>query len=209
MFGGRAWSYLKGIKAAFRENVVFKYGAVSGIGSSVHLVSNRWDPNDTVKGIDPGNGGLWSCRVTEFSDLDIFVQQKDIPAAYELLSTQGYKPANGAAGREDINRTFAAGHHHLCLVHEEKRLHLEVHWRFAQEFLAFPLHETGFRERLTQLQMGGASIACLPPEDLLLFLCAHGAKHIWERLLWLCDVREVLRSHPDLDWEHLLDVPEV
>src|SRR3989441_7310819 len=36
-------------------------------------------------------------------------------------------------------------------------------------------------------------------EDLMLVLCAHGTKHRWERLEWICDVAELLRSTPGLD----------
>jgi hypothetical protein len=34
-------------------------------------------------------------------------------------------------------------------------------------------------------------------------LCVHGSKHAWEQLKWVCDVAEVIRSHPNLDWERI------
>src|SRR3712207_8653927 len=39
----------------------------------------------------------------------------------------------------------------------------------------------------------------------LLILCVHGTKHIWGRLSWICDVAELLRTQPDMDWEYVLD----
>jgi len=41
-------------------------------------------------------------------------------------------------------------------------------------------------------------------EDLALFLCAHGAKHLWERLEWLCDLAALLARRPGLDWDAML-----
>ncbi len=44
----------------------------------------------------------------------------------------------------------------------------------------------------------------LAPEDMLLSLCVHGSKHLWERLAWVCDIAEWLASHPGLRWSELL-----
>jgi len=35
---------------------------------------------------------------------------------------------------------------------------------------------------------------CLSPEDSLLVLCLHAAKHLWMRLIWLSDIAETLRT---------------
>ena len=42
------------------------------------------------------------------------------------------------------------------------------------------------------------------PENLLIVLCVHGSKHAWEQLKWICDIAELVRTHPDLQWEHML-----
>ena len=42
----------------------------------------------------------------------------------------------------------------------------------------------------------------LAPADLLLFLCAHGAKHLWQRLEWIADVAELVRRS-QLDYDGL------
>jgi hypothetical protein len=36
-------------------------------------------------------------------------------------------------------------------------------------------------------------------EDLLLVLSAHAAKHVWGRLVWLCDIARIM-GLPTLDW---------
>src|ERR1019366_9343012 len=42
--------------------------------------------------------------------------------------------------------------------------------------------------------VGGCEVPCLSPEDSLLVLCVHAAKHLWTRLIWLADIAETLRS---------------
>ena len=49
-------------------------------------------------------------------------------------------------------------------------------------------------------------VRALAPEDLLLILCVHGAKHLWERLIWLCDLAELVDKTPDLNWERVLEL---
>lgn len=40
--------------------------------------------------------------------------------------------------------------------------------------------------------------------DNLLYLCAHGAAHLWYRLFWLVDLPEILRGNPEIDWQELI-----
>ena len=42
------------------------------------------------------------------------------------------------------------------------------------------------------------------PEDLLLALCIHGSKHLWERLAWICDIAGLIESQQDLNWRQLI-----
>ena len=42
--------------------------------------------------------------------------------------------------------------------------------------------------------VGGCEMPCLSPEDSLLVLCLHAAKHLWMRLIWLVDIAETLRT---------------
>src|SRR5204863_6282428 len=53
-------------------------------------------------------------------------------------------------------------------------------------------------------QLGTVQIAQPAPEDMLLALCVHGAKHLWERLAWLCDIAGLIEQHPELNWARLI-----
>jgi hypothetical protein len=32
----------------------------------------------------------------------------------------------------------------------------------------------------------------------------HGSKHVWSRLIWICDVAQLLESYPGLDWREVV-----
>jgi hypothetical protein len=59
-------------------------------------------------------------------------------------------------------------------------------------------------ERLREIDFEGRKILAFVPEDLFLALCFHGAEHCWERLIWVCDLAEMMRTHREMDWEGLV-----
>jgi hypothetical protein len=34
-------------------------------------------------------------------------------------------------------------------------------------------------------------------------LCVHGAKDFWQKLIWVADIAELVRSYPELDWNQV------
>jgi hypothetical protein len=49
--------------------------------------------------------------------------------------------------------------------------------------------------------LAGAQVPDMNPEVTLLVLCMHGSKHVWSRLIWVCDVAQLLAARPGLDWK--------
>jgi len=52
--------------------------------------------------------------------------------------------------------------------------------------------------------IAGAAVPTMNPEIMLLMLCMHGCKHVWSRLIWICDVAQLLTARPDLDWSQVI-----
>jgi hypothetical protein len=77
---------------------------------------------------------------------------------------------------------------------------VEVQWGIAPRYLAPPVDHAGLWARAVRIALGGRAVPSLAPEDLLLVLTTHGAKHLWRRIAWVCDVAELVRSAPGLDW---------
>jgi hypothetical protein len=98
----------------------------------------------------------------------------------------------------------AAGQSVYCaLVHGAVRVDLQ--WRLVDPCFSFPLDDERLWEGMRSVSLAGAAVRSFAPEVLLLMLCAHGAKHAWQRLLWVCDVAELIRAHPAIDWEKAKD----
>jgi ATP-binding cassette subfamily C protein len=82
---------------------------------------------------------------------------------------------------------------------------VELQWEIVPRYFSFSLNLEVLRERLQLVPLGGATVPTVSPEDLLLILCVHVSKHFWERLLWVCDVAEVVKAHRGMDWGRLME----
>jgi hypothetical protein len=45
------------------------------------------------------------------------------------------------------------------------------------------------------------------PEDLFVILSLHAAKHVWGRLIWLCDIAQLLKL-PTLNWNWIAETAQ-
>lgn len=123
-----------------------------------------------------------------FSDLDFFLCQAEIPKARQLLQTEGFQERYAdLRGRGPHARGQYAfrGDGGLCLV--------ELHTEETLRYFPRKLDIAELRTRLIQVPLGGRTAPSLPVEDLLVLLCVHGTKHFWDRLLWLCDIAELVQ----------------
>ena len=147
------------------------------------------------------------------SDIDLLVPREEIRRAHELLRGLGYAhevQLSPSQEREHLRRDSVFNL--LRPAPEEisalfpQGFAVELHWAITSPCLPFGFSFGSVRDGLRPLGGRGelAAGSSLAPADLLLILAVHGAKHLWDRLLWLCDVAQLLERHPDLDWEALL-----
>ena len=94
------------------------------------------------------------------------------------------------------------GPYHV-FVKKRTLFRVDLQWVMAHQHFMFHLDRPEFWAQRMPVRLGNKTVQGLAPEDLLIVLCVHGSKHAWEQLKWICDVAELLRSHPDLDWERI------
>jgi hypothetical protein len=139
----------------------------------------------------------------QFADLDIIVPVKDAVRARSLFLAQGYR-AERALTDEQLSR-FTEKEKDITLLHDDLGINLEIHWGITAHTDPIRICPDSLWTNLETCAIGGRSVLAFRREDLLLLLCVHGAKHRWERLAWLCDVAEIVRTPRDLDWSGVID----
>src|SRR4029077_547387 len=59
----------------------------------------------------------------------------------------------------------------------------------------------GYFERRKEVELDGNRVPALSEEDEFVLICIHGAKHFWERLMWIADVAAMLARCTRIDWD--------
>lgn len=138
----------------------------------------------------------------DFSDLDIIVPQDNVLRARALLLADGYRQdrdTTEAQLRENLDSNMD-----LSMFRADLAVEVELHWRVTRHWHAIQIPLQTLWEQLDTCSLAGRSVQTHTFEDLLVILCTHAAMHSWDRLGWLCDVAEIVRSQK-LDWDRTFD----
>jgi hypothetical protein len=142
----------------------------------------------------------------QFIDLDILVDRHDVPKAKQLLASAGYRSQYQLTRAQEAALLGSRGTY--VFARDDGKSTVELHWEIVEHF-SCPLDLQRLRGRLEQTALGGELVPTLSPEDTLLILCAHGFKHLWERLGWICDVAELIRARQDMKWKQVMAQAEL
>ena len=137
-----------------------------------------------------------------FGDLDILVRLDDVLRAKELLIGLAYRPDPPMTRRQE--RAFLAGQSAYEFFQDEKGFKVELHTALVHQRFEFHHDIERIWDQTATTAIGNAQIRVLGTDDLLLFLCVHGAKHAWKQLIWVCDVAELIRARPGIEWSKLI-----
>ena len=134
-------------------------------------------------------------------DIDLIVHQQDILAIKRILAAVGYVPPTCLSPAQEIALISSA-----CVYevrNQNRDVDLELHWKDSNHrSLAF--HPDFVWNGLQKISFGGMQIETLSSEILLLLLCAHGTKHCWRRLRYVCDIADLIKTSKNLNWTKLL-----
>ena len=136
-------------------------------------------------------------------DIDLLVHSEHVGKVCEVLANRGYIDGGARPGAapltSDQRRLYERFQCEYQFVRLKDEMVVEPHWELSQRPLAIDVDYVGMLARARPTRLCGREVTVLAPEDLLLALCVHGAKHHWQRLAWLRDVAGVLTKWPSLD----------
>jgi hypothetical protein len=121
-----------------------------------------------------------------FNDLDLLIDEPDLPRVRETLLSQGYRSRLELEWEHSFDR-------------DDTRIHVDIHWAFVRQSLRFNLPFDDVWQRRRMLTIGGKSIATLGYEDTLIVQCINAAKDDWVSLGQIFEIGQMINAH-DLDW---------
>jgi hypothetical protein len=179
-----------------------------GLANAVELIAVLKELEDERIPAMPFKGVVLSASIYHdltrrpAGDLDLLIHLKDLARATTVVLGRGYElktPVypDGTPTKPD--------YYEYHFEREADGRVLELRWRLELTPPKFN-RDLGLdwvwpQRRTTSL--AGAEVPDMSPEITLLMLCMHGSKHVWSRLIWICDVAELLSSSPALDWKEV------
>ena len=124
------------------------------------------------------------------SDLDLLMQEADLPVVREALLERGFRTASPSG-------TLLAKGSVMFDLHRD----LINASRIRRRASAFHFDGEALWKKAVPLDPGDRSLLVLSPAHQFLHLAVHAQKHSFSRLIWFLDLALVSRQ---LDWEELL-----
>lgn len=134
----------------------------------------------------------------QYVDLDILVHEKDLEKAFLLFESLNYETNKNLKNKILENQSIF---HDITFY--KNNISFEIHWKlFSNEY------KTKFDDKYIWKDFNNTIIQnhklnSFKNELLILYLSIHGAKHNWERIEWLLDIKKYCSNH-NIDWKYLL-----
>jgi putative nucleotidyltransferase-like protein len=130
-------------------------------------------------------------------DIDLLIRPRDFARVREAVQELGYVPHLNLSPAEE-GAYLKSGYECAFDGPAGKNL-LEVQWAIQPGFYAVDLDMHSIFQREVDVTVAGCTTKSPSMEDLFLILALHAAKHLWGRLIWICDIAR-LSKLSTLNW---------
>lgn len=120
-----------------------------------------------------------------------------------MLQSSGYLPLFDLKEANVSETGFAPGQYSFMLSSSD--ILVEIHTERTLRYFPTPLDFQELTRRLIYVEVAGRQLPTFSVEDTIVMLCVHGAKHFWERLMWILDIAKLITAH-EVNWAMLLEI---
>lgn len=151
-------------------------------------------PAITLKGLHLAGTVYKNIAHRPILDIDLLVRKENLDHVEKAMLGLGCQPLEG-------NRIVGPDIYDFAYLMPQTNIRVEMHWSFIYGRYPFTIDLDGLWARAQNITVKDIPLLVLAPEDLLLHLCLHAAKHWHElRLNLLCDINEVVQHYETMDW---------
>ena len=194
---------LVALRSAYRSNAVASFRRTAELKRLVALFEGAGIASIPMKGPVVASVAYDNLLLRAYGDLDIIVRRADVRPAGRLLESAGYRARECSV--EAVDEFMFNSREALTFDGAGGQI-VELHWTLIPRWLAIPFDLERAGRRLTAVTLGGQPVRTFDLADTLRLLLVHGGKHEWSRLIWLCDVAELIQRHRErIDWDRVFD----
>lgn len=152
------------------------------------------------KGVVLGASAYGDMLSRAAGDLDLLIDYHDLLPATQVLKNRGFELKTKVLPDGSPEAEYYFEYH---FERGSDGLVVELRWKLelTQPRYRYDLGIDWVWPRRKSVMLAGVEVPNLDPASALLVLCMHGSKHVWSRLIWICDVARLLASQPELDWD--------
>lgn len=200
LLSGSHMTWLRGVvgaRSAHSLILMQELGRLSEVLEEQHL------PMLALKGAVLAESIYGGIAVRPFVDIDMLIRRQDYARLEGVLQREGYgfrtlTPFQKASYLY-INGQYTFWRRIKSLG--EASAFIDVHTAIMPPGYAYTEDFDALMARSVTVPIAGRQVRTLGREDLLQVICYHGFKNRWDRFKYICDLSELLRASPDLDWE--------
>lgn len=190
-------------RSAFEENTRWNLALSGELCTLAELFKEHQIAFVPLKGPGLSQQLYGDLSMRRSGDLDWLVHPRDVLRVCNVLTARGYRV--GSPLHWPCDSAFLRGREaEISLVDESRFLNVDLHWRILPSYFASAFDYEEVWQSLVSIAFCGRTIPALCPEHLLQLLCAHGAKHAFEWVGWICDIASCLNAFPNLRWPDVL-----
>lgn len=149
-----------------------------------------------VKGVPLSVQLYASPNMRAMRDIDLIVDREDAQRADAILQHLGYARKDSAPW-EGAMPGYGPHIKETVYRHDTKHVAVELHDRLTDNPELLPWDFGTLWAEREKPSIGGRPVPTMARHRLLPYVCVHGARHCWARLLWLEDLAALLRTPQD------------
>jgi hypothetical protein len=134
-------------------------------------------------------------------DLDFLLRPGDMLRARDALEEDGYKLQMDLTDAQ--TKAYLRSCQDWAFVHPQRRVFADLNTVIASHTVSRAADVERMMNRAKSLTLDGRSVPVATPEDTLMALCIHGARHGWDRISQLADLAALIDACPAVDWERV------
>jgi len=190
---------LERLRTEYHRNVVHGLANAAELINILNAFEREAIPAMPFKGVVLAVSVYHDLTVRPAGDLDLLIRTQDLTQATAILLDRGYKLTRPERAEGRPPRPDEYEYH---FERAADGMVVELCWRldFTQRRFRRILSLDWVWPQRRTTTLAGAQVPDMSPEIKLLMLCMHGSKHVWLRLIWICDIAHLLASSPELDW---------
>ncbi len=142
----------------------------------------------------------------QYVDLDVLIEEKDLLTTAKILEKESYVPIKPIELLE--NKKYIESDNDYSFM-TSNDVHIELHWKLFREKIAKHMDMKSYYSNKSKVKINNENINTLSLEIMIVYLCLHGSKHLWERIEWILDIDKLISSqNKEIDWNIVLDIAE-